>query len=257
MEKIEIRGLQSNSLLLIGESFKNFRKYIPDTQIIILTDNKVNGIYGKYFADYPVIEIGQTEQIKTLSTVEYIIDKLLDFNVGRNSFLLAVGGGIVCDITGFVASIYLRGIKFGFISTTLLSQVDASVGGKNGVNFKGYKNMIGIFNQPEFVICDLQMLTTLDNKDLISGFGEIVKHTLIANAKMFAELEKHTDNVLNLDLSFIEKLVADSVKIKSHIVNIDEKEKGERRKLNLGHTYGHAVEKVLKISHGKAVTKNI
>jgi 3-dehydroquinate synthase len=257
MEKIEIRGLQSNSLLLIGESFKNFRKYIPDTQIIILTDNKVNGIYGKYFADYPVIEIGQTEQIKTLSTVEYIIDKLLDFNVGRNSFLLAVGGGIVCDITGFVASIYLRGIKFGFISTTLLSQVDASVGGKNGVNFKGYKNMIGIFNQPEFVICDLQMLTTLDNKDLISGFGEIVKHTLIANAKMFAELEKHTDNVLNLDLSFIEKLVADSVKIKSHIVNIDEKEKGERRKLNLGHTYGHAVEKVLKISHGKAVSIGI
>jgi len=257
MKKLKIHGFQSDSLIAIGESFKNFKKYIPYRQVIILTDDKVNSIYGKYLTDYPVIEIGQTEKIKTLSTVEYIIDTLLELNADRNAFLLAVGGGIVCDIAGFVASIYLRGIKFGFISTTLLSQVDASVGGKNGVNFRGFKNMIGVFNQPEFVICDHTMLKTLSADDLASGFGEIVKHTLIGDAEMFDELEKNVEKALNLDDDFIKKLILNSIKIKSHIVNIDEKEKGERRKLNLGHTYGHAVEKVLKISHGKAVSIGI
>ncbi len=257
MKKLKIHGFQSDSLIAIGESFKNFREYIPDTQVIVLTDDKVNSIYGKYFTDYSVIEIGQTEKIKTLSTIEYIIDKLLELNADRNAFLLAVGGGIVCDIAGFVASIYLRGIKFGFISTTLLSQVDASVGGKNGVNFRGFKNMIGVFNQPEFVICDHTMLKTLSADNLASGFGEIVKHTLIGDVEMFTELEKNIKKALNLDDDFIKKLILNSIKIKSHIVNIDEKEKGERRKLNLGHTYGHAVEKVLKISHGKAVSIGI
>jgi len=257
MKKLKIHGFQSDSLIAIGESFKNFREYIPDTQVIVLTDDKVNSIYGKYFTDYSVIEIGQTEKIKTLSTIEYIIDKLLELNADRNAFLLAVGGGIVCDIAGFVASIYLRGIKFGFISTTLLSQVDASVGGKNGVNFRGFKNMIGVFNQPEFVICDHTMLKTLSADNLASGFGEIVKHTLIGDVEMFTELEKNIKKALNLDDDFIKKLILNSIKIKSHIVNIDEKEKGERRKLNLGHTYGHAVEKILKIPHGKAVSIGI
>jgi 3-dehydroquinate synthase len=254
MEKLKISGAQSDSTLLIGESFKNFKNYLPNKQVIVLIDDKVRSLYGSYFEGYSIIEIGQTEKIKTLSTIEFILEQLLNLNADRSTFLLAVGGGIVCDIAGFAASIYLRGIDFGFISTTLLAQVDASVGGKNGVNFHGFKNMVGVFNQPSFVLCDQVMLKTLSPDDLNCGFAEIVKHTLIADAEMFAFLEQNVEKALNIDPVFIEALVSNSVKIKAGIVNRDEKEKGERRKLNLGHTYGHAVEKVMGISHGNAVS---
>ncbi|MDA3890730.1 MAG: 3-dehydroquinate synthase [Salinivirgaceae bacterium] len=254
MEKLEIQGSLSNSTLLIGESFHNYKLYLPNKQVIVLMDDKVRGLYGKYFEDYPIIEIGQTEKNKTLSTIENIMGQLLDLNADRSTFLLAVGGGIICDIGGFAASIYLRGIEFGFISTTLLSQVDASVGGKNGVNFKGFKNMVGVFNQPSFVLCDQEMLKTLSTEDLNCGFAEIVKHTLISDAEMFEKLENNIEKALNIETDFIEALVANSVRIKAGIVNKDEKEKGERRKLNLGHTYGHAVEKVLGVAHGNAVS---
>jgi len=255
MEQIQIKGAQSDSLLLIGESFKNFKLYLPiNKQVIVLMDDKVRSLYGNYFQDYPIIEIGQSEKIKTLATIESILGQMLELAADRNAFILAVGGGIVCDIAGFAASIYLRGIEFGFISSTLLSQVDASVGGKNGVNFKGFKNMVGVFNQPKFVLCDAQMLNTLESDDLKCGFAEIVKHTLISDAAMFSALENNIQMAKALDSDFINKLVSNSIKIKAGIVNKDEKEQGERRKLNLGHTYGHAVEKVLGISHGKAVS---
>ncbi len=254
MEHITVRGSQSESLLLIGESFKNFKTYLPDKQVIVLMDDKVKGLYGAFFSEYPIVEIGQTEKNKTLATIEFIMDQLLKLNADRSSFLLAVGGGIVCDIGGFAASVFMRGIEFGFISTTLLSQVDASVGGKNGVNFLGFKNMVGTFNQPKFVICDPEMLKTLEHDDLLCGFAEIVKHTLIADKAMFEQLEQNISKAINLDPEFIMQLVSKSVKIKAGIVNKDEKEQGERRKLNLGHTYGHAVEKVTGVSHGKAVS---
>lgn len=254
MKELVIKGSVSNSQLLVGEDFKNFKKHLPNKKIIVITDDKVNGFYGQYFMDYPLIVIGQTEKNKNLETISYILEKLLEFEADRSSFVLAVGGGIVCDIAGFAASTYLRGIDFGFISTTLLSQVDASVGGKNGVNYKGFKNMVGVFNQPRFVICDPNMLKTLDKDDLNCGFAEIVKHTLISDSEMFSFLESNSSKALDLDTQVIEKLVFNSVEIKAGIVNKDEKEKGERRKLNLGHTFGHAVEKVLGVPHGNAVS---
>ena len=254
MQELSIKGSVSDSTLLVGEDFKNFRKYLPNKQVIVLTDDKVNKLYGEYFNDFPVIEIGQTEKIKNLDTISYILEELLKHKADRSSFLLAVGGGIVCDIAGFAASVFLRGIDFGFISTTLLSQVDASVGGKNGVNFLGFKNMVGVFNQPMFVLCDPNMLQTLDDDDLKCGFAEIAKHTLITDAKMFEYLELNSSKALDIDFEVIEKLVFNSISIKANIVNQDEKEKGERRKLNLGHTFGHAVEKVLGLPHGNAVS---
>jgi 3-dehydroquinate synthase len=178
----------------------------------------------------------------------------MGLEVERSSFIVGIGGGIVCDITGFVASTYLRGVRFGFVSTTLLSQVDASVGGKNGVNFGGYKNIIGVFNQPEFVICDLSLLGTLPGKEILCGLAEIVKHAVIGDAELFGYLEENYKNAFSLDRQVIERLVYDSIKIKSTIVNKDEKEKGERRKLNFGHTIGHAIEKTIGISHGEAVS---
>jgi 3-dehydroquinate synthase len=148
----------------------------------------------------------------------------------------------------------MRGVPFGFISTTLLSQVDASVGGKNGVNFKGYKNIVGVFNQPDFVICDPDILKTLPEEELLNGCAEIIKHGAIADKGLFEYLEKNYQGIINLKSDVIERVVYDSVVIKSNVVNRDEKEKGERRILNFGHTIGHAVEKVTGISHGRAVS---
>ncbi|MBU0988058.1 MAG: 3-dehydroquinate synthase, partial [Proteobacteria bacterium] len=198
------------------------------------------------------IETG--EKIKNLDTVRDIYEKLVAVGADRSTFIVGIGGGIVCDIAGFVASTYLRGVRFGFVSSTLLSQVDASVGGKNGVNFKNYKNMIGVFNQPEFVICDLNLLNTLPEKEVLCGLAEIVKHAVIGDRHLFAYLEAHYQEALALDKDVIGKLVYDSIIIKSAIVNQDELEKGERRKLNFGHTFGHAFEKTTGVPHGEAVS---
>jgi 3-dehydroquinate synthase len=148
----------------------------------------------------------------------------------------------------------MRGVAFGFVATTLLAQVDASVGGKNGVNLNGYKNIVGTFSQPNFVICDTNLLSTLPQEEYLNGFAEIVKHTLIADAQMFSFIEQNVDEVKTFSPIILERLVAHSVKIKAAIVQADEFEKGERKKLNLGHTWGHAVEKVTGMSHGKSVS---
>jgi len=254
MTTIEIKGSSGISKLLIGGRLSNFRKYLPGMRTIILTDQVVNDLYGHNWRDFPVVIVGQGETAKTLGTVQIVIQKLLDLNADRLTFILGVGGGIVCDITGFVASIFMRGLRFGFVSTTLLSQVDASVGGKNGVNYNGFKNIVGVFNQPEFVLCDPAVLTTLHRTEISNGLAEIVKHALIADSAMFDFIEKNAEVMMELQEEVIGHLVVRSVEIKSGIVNRDEKETGERRKLNFGHTFGHAIEKVAGISHGKAVS---
>jgi 3-dehydroquinate synthase len=254
---LEIHGSTGDSTILIGESLRDLRKYIPAEKAVIITDTNVRHYYLKDFPSSEVIEIGTGEEIKNLDTVQAIYGKLVELEAGRSSFIVGIGGGIVCDIVGFVASTYMRGVRFGFVSSTLLSQVDASVGGKNGVNFGGYKNMVGVFNQPEFVICDMNLLRTLPERELLCGFAEIVKHAAIGDADLFTYLEEHYEKALEFDIEVIEKLVYDSVVIKSSIVNRDEKEEGERRKLNFGHTFGHAIEKATGVPHGEAVSAGI
>ncbi len=254
MKSIEIMGSTGRSEILVGETLKNLNKYIPSENVVIITDENVSELYKNMFPAHNIITIGIGEQVKTLDTAGYIYQQLLDLEAQRTTFIIGIGGGIVCDITGFVASTYLRGVPFGFVSTTLLSQVDASVGGKNGVNFKGYKNMVGVFNQPEFVICDIDLLKTLPEREILSGFGEIVKHAAIFDKDLFDFLEKNYTSALTLDYEAIERLIFDSVVIKSTIVNRDEKEAGERRKLNFGHTFGHAIEKTTGVPHGQAVS---
>ncbi len=254
MKTLEIHGSTKSSTIRVGEKLQNLSNYIPAENVVIITDVNVKRFYQNNFPPYPVITIQTGEKIKNLDTVRNIYGKLVEFGVDRSTVIIGIGGGIVCDITGFVASTFLRGVKFGFVSTTLLSQVDASVGGKNGVNFQGYKNMVGVFNQPEFVICDLNLLNTLPEKEVLCGLAEIVKHAAIGDADLFKYLEEHYQKALALDAVVIEKLVYDSVVIKSAIVNKDEKEKGERRKLNFGHTFGHAIEKTTGVRHGEAVS---
>jgi 3-dehydroquinate synthase len=254
MKPLTIHAATGKSTILVGERLENAAAYLPAANPVIITDTVVSGLYRERFPSGRVIEIGTGEKIKTLDTAREIYGRLVAAEADRSTFILGVGGGIVCDIAGFVASTYLRGVRFGFVSTTLLSQVDASVGGKNGVNFEGYKNMVGVFNQPEFVICDLALLKTLPRREVLCGMAEIVKHGAIADAELFAFLEGNTRGALDLDAAVVQRLVYDSVVIKSTVVSRDEKEDGERRKLNFGHTFGHAIEKTSGAPHGEAVS---
>lgn len=254
MKRVLIKSQPHDSLILINEGLANLGDYLPVDKPIIITDENVLAIWGKHFPPGDVITIGTGEKIKSFDTVRQIYEQLLDLEADRASFIVGIGGGIVCDIAGFAASTYMRGVRFGFVSTTLLSQVDASVGGKNGFNLGGFKNIVGVFNQPEFVICDLELLKTVPRKEILSGFAEIIKHGAIADEELFTFLETNRESALALDSEVIEKLIYDSVMIKSEIVNRDEKEKGERRKLNFGHTFGHAIEKLTSVKHGEAVS---
>jgi len=254
MEEIKINTGTSESRTLLDEPIANFSKHIPSgKKVIIITDANLRKHYENLFQPYAIIEVGLGEENKTMSTIETIMGRLVELEADRSSFIVGIGGGIVCDITGFVASVYMRGLRFGFVSTSLLSQVDASVGGKNGVNYKGFKNMVGVFNQPEFVICDLDVLKTLPRDEFIGGFAEIIKHGAIKDRNLFTFIEENCNKALAFDKEVLHRMVHDSVVIKGKVVEADEHEKGERRKLNFGHTFGHALEKLTGISHGKAI----
>src|SRR6056297_2497052 len=253
MKTLSISGATGHSEIFVGESFEHLSDHLPADRAIAITDENVGRFYGDLFPVREVITIGQGETIKTLETVAGIYDQLIEREADRSVFMVGIGGGIVCDIAGFVASTYLRGVRFGYVPTTLLAQVDASVGGKTGVNFRGYKNMVGVFNQPEFVLCDPRVLKTLPARDLACGFAEVVKHAAIYDADYFEFLEQDASRARSLDPEVMTRVVYDSIAIKADVVNRDEREKGERRKLNFGHTFGHAVEKTEGLGHGEAV----
>lgn len=252
MKSIHIEN--QNSTILIGESYLNIKKYLPEKKCFLICDENIYAHYKSFIDDFDHIIIGCGEGIKTWSSVEKIVEKLLESGADRNSYLLGMGGGLVCDVTGFVASIFMRGLEFGFISTSLLSQVDASVGGKNGINFGKLKNMIGVFNPPQFVICDPQLLKTLPEREVRSGFGEVIKHAFIKDKELFQFLKNHQEALLNLDSTLMEDLIYRAVSIKTDVVNNDPFEKGERKKLNFGHTIGHAIENNSDLTHGEAVS---
>ncbi len=251
---VYVNGKTGRSLILVGESLANLRQHTAGRTTVIITDKEVMRHWGHLLESMDTIVIGCGEQFKTLPTVEFIYDELIRRQADRSAFLVGVGGGIVCDITGFAASTYMRGIGFGLVPTSLLAQVDASVGGKTGVNHKGFKNMIGVFNQPEFVICDLEVLSSLPKDQIASGMAEIVKHATICDADMFAFLEANHQAAQSLDPDVLSRLIHRSVVIKAGVVNQDEKEAGPRRILNFGHTFGHAIEKCTGMYHGQAVS---
>ncbi|MDR0724711.1 MAG: 3-dehydroquinate synthase [Prevotellaceae bacterium] len=244
------------SSILIGENIENLSNYLNSEKVFILTNPNISDLYSDIFPKKTtVITIPGGEKNKNLNTVLETIRQLIAAGADRKSVIVGFGGGIVCDMTGFIASIYMRGVKFGFVATSLMAQVDASVGGKNGVNCDGYKNMIGVFNQPDFVVCDPKTLKTLPERELKAGIAEVIKCGLIANNNLFSFIENNIDAILNCEEDKIYTVVNESVEIKARIVEADEKESGERKKLNLGHTFGHAVEKHSNnILHGEAVS---
>ena len=194
---------------------------------------------------------------KNLLYVNRILNILLTKNFSRDDCLISIGGGITGDISGFASSLFKRGLKFINIPTTLLSQVDSSIGGKTGVNSKFGKNLIGSFYQPNLVISDIQFLKTLPKREIICGYAEILKHSLIANQNFYIYLNKYSKKILSLNSPYIEKAIYESCKIKKNVIEKDEMETGLRKILNFGHTFAHAYEASLnyskKLNHGEAV----
>jgi len=248
-----MNAVNGSSRILIGESLDNLAAYLPPGRNVIVTDSKVRRLYGRRFPDLETIEIGRGEAIKTLRTTESLYKRFIELRLDRESFITAIGGGIVCDVAGFAAASFMRGLDFGAVPTTLLSQADAGLGGKTGINFQGYKNLIGAFRQPRFVLFDPGLLQTLPKTEIICGLAEIVKHAAIRSAGLFDFLETNHERLLLLEPSPILRVVEESVGIKSAIVQADALESGERRLLNFGHTLGHAVEKTSGRPHGEAV----
>jgi len=237
----------------IGRDLFPGRKINSDGKVIYLVDVNVYQYQRDKFDGLEYILIPSGEKYKCLAYVEEVIRKLVDLEADRASLLVGVGGGLVTDLVGFVASTFMRGVGFGFISTTLLGQVDASIGGKNGVNLDGYKNMIGVIRQPEFVWCDLAMTDSLERAQWISGFAEIIKYGAIRDENLFQYLEQNLTLIMNKDPEIVEEIVSRSAAIKIGIVESDVSEKGDRKLLNFGHTLGHALEKLTGILHGEAV----
>jgi len=233
--------------------FAVLKDIVKPADAVLLIDENVFQHFLSKFKKWRTIVIPSGEKHKVQSTVDKIIEQLIELGADRKTTLVGVGGGVVTDITGYVASIYMRGISFGFVPTTLLAMVDASIGGKNGIDVGVYKNMVGIIRQPSFLLYDLLFLNTLPDKEWKNGFAEIIKHAAIRDAAMFRQLEVN-------DLSFYQKkkkdacfLIERNAVLKSKVVQLDEFEKSERRMLNFGHTLAHAIETQYNLLHGEAV----
>ncbi|MBR4027996.1 MAG: 3-dehydroquinate synthase [Alistipes sp.] len=251
MSSINIGGV---STLYVDRVIDILDDILPKSRVIVITDVNIDRLYPDLVHRYDHIIIGSGEAIKSLQTIEMIYSRLMAMGADRSTFLLGIGGGIVTDITGFVAATYMRGLEFGFVSTSLLGQVDASVGGKNGVNVGGYKNMVGTFLQPRFVVSDVEMLRTLPRREFRAGMAEAVKSAIVGDAELFEFIERYAEDKLYTDVEALQNIVSRSVAVKSAIVAEDEREAGRRRVLNLGHTIAHAIEKSThELNHGEAV----
>jgi 3-dehydroquinate synthase len=252
--------------ILIGTGLLSRRgilePYLRHRDVMVVTNDTVGPIYleplktllaGSRIAT-TVLPDG--EQHKTMATVSRVLDALVEARFGRDCVVVALGGGVVGDIAGFAAAIYQRGVDFIQVPTTLLSQVDSAVGGKTGVNHPGGKNLIGAFHQPVCVLADTDTLRTLPDRELSAGLAEVVKYGLIADAGLFAWLEDHAEGLLRRDPAALGHVIRRSCELKAEIVGQDEHERGRRALLNLGHTFGHAIELLAGYGdwlHGEAV----
>jgi 3-dehydroquinate synthase len=250
---------------ILSKTGNLIKKRIPSVKkVCVITDSKLpryliyelNKSLKKF--DTHFYKINASEKNKNLNTVNSIITKLLKNNFNRSDCIISFGGGMIGDITALIANLTKRGLNFINIPTTLLSQVDASIGGKTGINTNQGKNLIGTFYQPNFVLSDVSMLKSLPSREIVSGYGEILKHALIEDKKFFFWLSRNGKQIINTkNNSSLTKAIVKSCKIKSKIVNKDEKEKSLRMILNFGHTFGHAFERAKnfsnKLKHGEAV----
>lgn len=246
---IEIYFKSQKSTVLF-EPFDISTHVYNKNNVVLITDEKVYALYKDKFIGQKKIILPEGEKCKNLEVVVYAINKLLEFKVDRDTSLIAIGGGAVCDFTGFLASVYMRGLSHSFVPTTLLAMVDASIGGKTAINFNKIKNLIGTFKHPEFVTIDISFLETLSNQDYYSGIGELLKIAIITD-KDFFEMLENTDLKDKKSINY--EIMFQSLRKKSEIVIRDEEDRGIRHLLNFGHTFGHVIEGNYGIPHGQAI----
>lgn len=237
---------------------------MTDRRFMIITDSNAGSYYAKEVARQltsvskavHIYTFPAGEENKNLDTVSLCYEQLIEAGFDRNDVLVALGGGVTGDMTGFVAATYLRGIRFIQIPTSLLSMVDSSIGGKTGVDFKAYKNMVGAFHQPKLVYMNLNTLNTLPDAEYFSGMGEIIKHGLIKDSEYYNWLKSNAQGIAAKDYDNLREMIYRSCNIKREVVENDPKEKGERALLNFGHTIGHSVEKLMNFTllHGECVS---
>ena len=240
----------------------DLRSRLAGNAAVIVSNETVSPLYGAALreclgdADLSMVELPDGEEYKTLATVERVLDRLVSERAARDVTVVALGGGVVGDIAGFAAACYMRGVAFIQVPTTLLAQVDSSVGGKTGVNHSGGKNLIGAFHQPRAVLIDTDTLATLDDRELAAGLAEVIKYGAIVDAAFFAWLEDNLDAVLARDRDALVSAIARCCELKAAVVSEDEQEAGRRAILNFGHTFGHAIERLQGYGdwlHGEAV----
>lgn len=230
---------------------------LGDSRVLIVTDPEVRRLYGDRLPPYPAIEVPRGEAAKNLDMLAILYEGFLERSLDRGSTILALGGGSISDLAGFAAATWLRGLDFGIVPTTLLAMVDAAIGGKNGVDFRGRKNLIGTIAQPRFVLIDVGLLDTLPDVQFSSGMAEVIKHGIISGEDHFSFLEEGCSSRRALGRGRLEELVRRSVELKTSIVALDERESGRRRVLNLGHTIGHGIEAATGLPHGHCVAAGI
>jgi len=269
MEKIRVELEERSYDILIGRNVLSnigdcVQSFGLSPRVAIVSNPTVYPLYGKAVADslkkvgfdVLTVTVPDGEEYKDLLWIEHIYDELLKAKLDRLSSLIALGGGVIGDITGFAASTYMRGISYIQVPTTLLAQVDSSVGGKTGVNHKLGKNMIGTFWQPRLVWIDVETLKTLEKREFLAGLAEVIKYGVIWDEELFGFLETKKQEILNLDIDALKHIIKRSCEIKAEVVSRDERESGLRSVLNFGHTIGHAIETATEYRrylHGEAV----
>ena len=250
---LTVAGRPHTSRIHLDASLDRLPSLAAGRQASLIVDANVRRLHGARLPDWPLTEVPVGETAKTLATFERLARGLVALGVDRSTLVVGVGGGVTCDLTGFVASTLLRGLRFGLVPTTLLAQVDAAIGGKNGVNLDGLKNLVGTVTQPEFVLADHTVLATLPPREVGCGIAEAIKTAAVGDGALFGLIEERLDALLRCDPGTAARVVEAAVRTKARIVAGDEGDLGQRRLLNLGHTLGHAIEKVFGWSHGEAV----
>ncbi len=254
MQKITYKFSNSSTDYYLAYGISHLKKITDPTSTILITDEHIYNAHTKRFRGWNTIILNPGEEFKVQATVDAIIEKLIEMEADRKTTLVGVGGGVITDITGYVAAVYMRGLRFGFVPTSVLSLVDASIGGKNGIDVGVYKNMAGTIRQPSFILHDMVFLNSLPVVEWENGFAEIIKHACIKDAAMFKELEDRSLPYYRGRQTAICKLVQRNTILKTKLVQRDEFEKGERRVLNFGHTLGHALENQYELLHGQAIS---
>lgn len=243
--------------VVVGKMDEWVESILSKRSVVCVVDSALEEIWRGRFGG-SVIAIEGGEGAKNLDVARHLWERLIELGATRQTLLLAVGGGTICDLVGFVASTYMRGIESVYIPTTLLAQVDAAIGGKCGINLGGYKNMVGSFHFPERVLCDVSLLSSLPEKEWRAGMAEVIKTAIVGDTELFDMLENTSLEEVRSDRELCTQIVSRCVAVKCGIVERDSHEKDERRLLNLGHTWGHAIESLSgDYSHGDAVAVGI